>query len=139
VRRYSWKEWYLEQKPTAIDRVVEKIMPMIEKMKKVMDKIDEQMVRDWVTDLVLAKTAEGLIIQEAIIKHLAELSGKSWRIASSEEESKNIDGYIGNKPVSIKPHTYLYKDSSVQEKINVEVIYYKKTAKYLYIYRKPGN
>ncbi len=135
----GWKKWYQEQKPEAIDRAVNKIMPMIDNMKEAMAEIDEEMVREWVRDLVLKKTAEGLIIQEAVLKKLAEKEGQDCKLAGPEEESQNIDGYIGEKPVSVKPHTYLYKDSSVQENIEVEVVYYKKTGKYLYIYQAPED
>jgi len=41
------------------------------------------------------------------------------------EESKGIDGYIGNVPVSIKPDTYEVK-ASLPEYINIRIIYYKK-------------
>ena len=53
--------------------------------------------------------------------------------ATSSEESKGIDGYIEDVPVSIKPDTYKTKDA-LQEKIEAPIIYYKKTSKYLHIY-----
>jgi len=122
--------------PEAIEKATRKVSDMMEKMKKAMGKIDESLVRDWVEDLVITKTAEGLIIQEIILSYLAEKNDTSWRPANEEEESRNIDGYIGNQPVQIKAATYLSKKSSVRETIGVSVIYYKKTSKYLYIYTK---
>jgi len=103
-------------------------------MKNTMELIDENVVAEWVEDLVITKTAEGLIIQEIILKQLAEEKGLKWRLATDEEESRNIDGYIGDTPVQVKPITYLSKKSSVREKIGIETVYYKKTDKYLYIY-----
>jgi len=77
--------------------------------------IDEKMIQDWVEDLVITKTAEGLIIQEIILEYLSEKKGKKWRSALPVEESKSIDGYIGEIPVSIKPSTYLAKKPTVRE------------------------
>jgi hypothetical protein len=46
-------------------------------------------------------------------------------LATPSEESRGIDGFIGNQPVSIKPDTYKIK-RSLQEKIDVKLIYYTK-------------
>lgn len=131
-----WKEWYLKTHPNAIDDATKRIYAMIKNMNDAMNLITEEMVKEWVEDLVLTKTAEGLIIQEIILKYLAEQSGVKWRTATPEEESKNIDGYIGERPVQIKPTTYLSKKSSVRDTIEAETVYYKRTDKYLYIYTK---
>jgi len=42
-----------------------------------------------------------------------------------EEESKGIDGYIGDIPVSMKPESYKAK-RALSEKIQAKFIYYKK-------------
>ncbi len=42
------------------------------------------------------------------------------------EESKGIDGFIGNIPISIKPDTYKTK-KLLRENIDAKIIYYKKT------------
>ena len=92
------------------------------------------MVREWVEDLVIDKTAEGLIIQEIILKIMAKKLGVKYRLATPKEESKNIDGYLGEQPVQIKAGSYLSKKSSVREVITIPIIYYSKTEKYLTIY-----
>lgn len=132
----TWKEWYLEQHPDAIKRATDKIKPMIDNFRVALEKIDEDMIYDWVEDLVLTKTAEGLILQEKILQYVGSNRGKEWRVATSAEESQNIDGFIGDKPIQVKPITYKSKKSSVREKISkdIEVIYYKRTNKYLTIY-----
>lgn len=132
----GWKEWYSKTHPDAIKRATEKIIPMIENLKDAIRLIDDDMVAEWVEDLVITKTAEGLIIQEIILEYLADERGVGWRLATKEEESKNIDGYVGDIPVQIKSTTYLSKKSSIREKIDVDTVYYKKTDKYLYIYVK---
>ncbi len=130
----GWKKWYLKTHPNAIDNATDKIMDMILKMKDAMEKIDKAMVREWVEDLVIDKTAEGFIIQEIILKTMAKKLGVKYRIATPEEESKNIDGYLGDQPVQIKAISYLNKKSSVREVITIPIIYYSKTEKYLTIY-----
>jgi hypothetical protein len=94
------------------------------------------MVRDWVEDLTINKTAEGLILQERVLNHVANKRRLPWRSATPAEESRNIDGYIGESPVQVKPITYLSQKPIVREEIVIETIYYEKTAKYLRIYVK---
>jgi len=130
----GWKKWYLEKHPDAINKATQKIKPMIDNLKQAIGKIDKQMIMNWVEDLVLVKTAEGLVIQEFILKFTAKKRKLDYRVATPQEESKNIDGFIGNVPVQVKSFTYLSKRSTIREKIPIEIIYYKKTDSYLYIY-----
>lgn len=132
----AWKAWYLKNYPDAIKRATQKVKAMVDNMKEAIRLIDDKMVEDWVEDLVITKTAEGLIIQEIILEYIANKKREKWRLANPYEESQNIDGYIGEIPISIKPVTYLAKKSSVRETIYVDMIYYNKTDKYLYIYTK---
>ena len=50
----------------------------------------------------------------------------SYRLASPEEESRGIDGYVGDVPYSVKPDTYQIMDR-LPEQIDVKMIYYTKT------------
>jgi ribosomal protein S19 len=121
----EWEKWYLSNHPEAIEKAKTKITQMIENFKQVITKIDEEMIRVWVKDLVIVKTFVGLKFQEAILKRVATYTGKSYRISVPEEEAKGIDGYIGDNPVSIKPQTYEAKQM-LPESIGVQVIYYDK-------------
>ena len=121
----KWKEWYLKQQPDAIDNATKKIFEMIEKLKGAINKIDEQMIKDWVKDLVIDKTFIGLKFQEAILKRVAKIKKTNYRLSNPQEESKGIDGFIGNMPVSIKPITYKTKNM-LREKIEVKFIFYEK-------------
>lgn len=97
---------------------------MIVKMREATKEIDEEMVRRWVNDLVLYKTYVGLERnEEAIFEKLAEEYGCEYERSTSEEESKGIDGYLGDQPVSIKPDTYRQM-SSLQEDIQAPIVYY---------------
>jgi len=121
----EWEEWYLKKKPDAIKNATEKILQKLQELKKSLNKIDRATVEKWVRDLVIVKTFAGLRFQEAILKKGAEIKGTNHRLAEPDEESKGIDGYIGEIPVSIKPYTYDVK-ASLPEHIEVKIIYYRK-------------
>ncbi len=125
VSTSGWKNWYSERYPNAIDEATAKIFAQVENLKEAIKLIDKEMVKKWVEDLVITKTYNGLYVQEAILSKLAEKYGKKYRLATPEEESKGIDGYIGNTPYSIKPDTYKTM-GRLSETINVKMIYYTK-------------
>jgi len=60
-----------------------------------------------------------------VLKKAAEIKGVNFRLSERTEESKGIDGYVADIPVSIKPHTYKVK-AALQEDISVKTIYYEK-------------
>ena len=111
--------------PNAINKATDKIMPMIENFKEAINKIDKEIVKKWVDDLVIDKTFIGLKFQEAILKRIAKMKNKSYRLSTPQEESKGVDGFIGELPVSIKPITYKIKDM-LNEQIEVKIIFYEK-------------
>lgn len=121
----EWEKWYLERKPDAIRNATEKILQKLKELKNSLNKIDQATVEQWVRDLVIVKTFAGLRFQEAILKKGAELKGTNYRLSEPNEESKGIDGYIGNIPVSIKPHTYEVK-AALPEHIDIKIIIYRK-------------
>lgn len=98
---------------------------MLKNLKNTINKIDEVMVEQWVKDLVIVKTFMGLRLQEAILKKIAEMKNCSYRLTEPHDESKGIDGYIGDIPVSIKPLTYKIK-AALPESIPLKPVYYKK-------------
>lgn len=102
----EWVQWYLERNPDAIDRATNRITSMLEKLESAFPVIDRELVKSWVEDLVLVKTFVGLRFQEAILKRLAELKGCDYRLAETYEESQGIDGFVGERPYSIKPSTF---------------------------------
>jgi hypothetical protein len=127
----QWVAWYLEKKPNAIEDATKKVYGMVTLMKEASEKIDEEMVRNWITDLLLQKTFIGLKFQEVIFKYLAETYKTEYRFSSTEEESQGIDGYLGDMPLSIKPKGYEAKILS--EEIAVPIVFYEKTKTHLVI------
>lgn len=124
-RLAQWEEWYLKRHPEAINIATNKIVEMLEHLKRAVNKIDRNLVEQWVKDLVIVKTFVGLRFQEAILMKVAESKKCDYRLASPKEESQGIDGFIGKKPVSIKPSTYKAK-RGLTEEIQVSIIYYSK-------------
>ena len=122
----KWKEWYFERHPTAIEDATNLIMNKFKEVKEGVSKIDKNMVKLWVEDLVIDKSFWGLKVQEAILKNIAEKTGIKCRLATKEEESKGVDGFIGNNPVQIKPNTYKVASNVKTEKSRARIIFYKK-------------
>ena len=100
---------------------------MLNKFKEAIDKLDKETVRKWVEDLVLVKTYVGLMVQEPILAYLSKRLGMNYRLATPEEESKGIDGYLDEYAISIKQITYKDKIDLAEGKPAGDlVIYYDK-------------
>ena len=121
----DWVSWYTEYMPKAIDEATERVCEMLENLALALPKIDKSMVRKWVEDLVLTKTFVGFCFQESILKTISEKKHQKYRTATPQDESKGVDGYIGDTPVSIKPITYKTKNM-LQENIEAKMIFYEK-------------
>jgi hypothetical protein len=121
----DWVNWYQRKMPYAVDDATEKIYEMVQKLKEAIILIDRDMINKWAKDLILTKTFVGLCFQESILKKVATLKGVSYRLATPAEESTGVDGYIGEKPVSIKPLTYKTK-KMYGEQIEADIVYYDK-------------
>ena len=121
----EWVKWYFERMPRAVDDATEKVYQMVKNLASALPFIDKELVRKWVEDLVLSKTFTGFCFLESILKAISERKHVGCRRSSPEEESRFIDGYIGEVPMSIKPITYKTKNM-LHEDINVKLIYYEK-------------
>jgi hypothetical protein len=120
----DWRTWHLQKHPGAIADAAARVYEMLEALRQAILVIDRNMVRNWVENLVIVKTFTGLCFQEAIIARVAEMKGCSYRLANAEEESKGIDGYVADTPVSVKPSTYASKGLS--ETMDAKMIVYEK-------------
>ena len=119
----DWKEWYTEKYPGAIEEATDKIFNQVENLKEAIKLIDKSMVRKWVEDLVISKTFSGMYVQRAILAKISDMRKEPFRLASPEEESKGIDGYVGDTAYSIKPVTYKTM-GRLSESIDIKMIYY---------------
>jgi len=122
----DWDTWYRQRMPTAIEDATNRIAAMVKAFREVLQGINTDDIRRWVEDLVIYKTYQGMCFQDAILQRMAMEVGTSWKRASPEEEAQGVDGYVGDTPVSIKPHTYESKEA-LREHINGLIVTYKKT------------
>lgn len=121
----EWEKWYLQKHPTAIKDASKKIKSMVDNFREAIEKIDDNLIEEWVKDLLIIKTFIGLKFQEAILKKVSQILSEDYKLATPSDEARGIDGYIGETPVSIKPDTYKVK-RALNETIDVKFIYYKK-------------
>ncbi len=122
----NWYNWYVERYPHAFKKATKKIYAQIQNLKAAIRLIKRKMVKQWVKDLIIAKTFNGMYVQKAILASLAERKGTTYRLATPKEESIGIDGYVGDTPYSVKPDTYKAM-GRLSETIKVKMIYYTKT------------
>jgi uncharacterized protein YukE len=123
----EWAEWYEVQFPDAISKSTDKIYQGVQNLREAIQHIDKSMVEKWVRDLILSKTYIGLRFQQSILKKLSEVKGTTYRLATPEEESQGIDGFVGEVAVSIKPDSYQTAKSHLPEQITASLVYYTKT------------
>ena len=121
----KWRELYSERNPDAFEKATEKIYAQVQNLRNAISLIDREMVRNWVEDLVINKTFNGLYVQKAILASLASKKSTTYRLATPDEESQGIDGYVGTVAYSVKPDTYKTM-GRLSETINVKMIYYTK-------------
>ncbi len=121
----NWHAWYVERYPDAFDKATDKIYVQVQNLRNAIPLIDREMVKRWVEDLVIAKTFNGMYVQKAILASLAERKETTYRLATPEEESVGIDGYVGDTAYSVKPDTYKTMNR-LSEIIDVKMIYYTK-------------
>ena len=123
----EWCSFYEERHPNAILYATTRIMETIEKMKKILNTIDENMVRRWVEDLIKNKTFAGLKFQEVILKELSEIYGEDYRLANPVEEAEGIDGYVGEQAYQIKSKFSKMSHYPKATTEGVHNIFYRKT------------
>ena len=122
----NWRKWYTERYPDALETATDKIYDQVQNLRNAIPLIGKEMVRNWVEDLLICKTFNGMYVQKAILASLAERLHVSWRLATPEEESRGIDGYVGDTPYSVKPDSYKTM-GRLAESIEVRMIYYSKS------------
>ncbi|MXZ45047.1 MAG: MjaI family restriction endonuclease [Gammaproteobacteria bacterium] len=98
----TWYEWYTKRYPQALEQATAKTYAMLQKYIEALAKVDEDMVREWVSDLVIKKSYQGIVYQEICIRKVAEYYEQEYRLATPSEESEGINGFIGNVPVQVQ-------------------------------------
>ena len=76
----------------------------------------------------VAKIATGEVEDTKLVQPKKAIGGRigcKARAARADEESQNIDGYVGDTPYSVKPESYKVM-GDLPEAINVKTIFYDK-------------
>lgn len=121
----GWKSFYLNNYTTNYNTARKKLKSKFEDVKKAINNLTDSQIEDWLDDLLFYKTFNGLYVQQAILKDIADHMGASYTPPSSEEEGQGIDGFINGAAYSIKPETYKDTLAKEKEKINAKMVYYK--------------
>lgn len=130
----EWRSYYDEKMPNGIAAATDRVRRKLVEMQSAMASITDDMVKDWVEDLVYTKTFTGLRVQDVILSYLAEqMGGAEYRAATAEEESQGIDGWIKDRPIQVKPSTYRESMARSSEVIKVPIVYYEKKKEGLFI------
>jgi hypothetical protein len=122
----EWEAWYSKHHGDKLEIAKEKIKEMVQNFRTAMECITDEVIDEWVKDLVIVKTYIGLNFQEAIFREISKRLNVEFRPSTAEEESKGIDGWLNNQPVSVKPASYRTKPE-LSEDIPRTVIFYEKS------------
>lgn len=122
----AWEAWYTAHHPDALETATDRVYAQILHLREALPLIDRAMVRDWVQDLLISKTYNGLCIQEAVLAALAARLNQPFRRSVPHEEAQGIDGFIGDLPYSVKPDTYSSKQM-LSEKLPIRIVTYSKS------------
>ncbi len=121
----EWAAWCRAKFPHAVEEACRLVREKLKQFKDALEDINDEMIRSWVKDLLLAKTFVGLRYQEGILKKVAEAVGLPYRWATPSEEARGVHGVVGETEVSIKPRSW--RDQVIQrEKLAGVVITYEK-------------
>ncbi len=126
----EWERWYSDRQPGAIEEAIDRIEDTVGQFREALETVDREMIAEWVHDLVISKTYQGMRLQLAILQHIADELDRDWRRATAAEEAIGIDGYIGGKPVSVKPDSYAGM-KQLSEEIGASMIVYTRTRSHL--------
>jgi hypothetical protein len=119
----GWKQFHEQNVPDALKNSFPRAKDMIEKFKEAITEIDDDMIVEWIEDLLYEKTFYGLSVELVIREFLKKKYKIESRKATPEEESQNIDFAVGTHLYQIKPSTL---KSKVQKHLNpnVSTIFY---------------
>jgi hypothetical protein len=102
----DWKRKHSKLYPDAFSIVRGKILSYLSSIGIQDSVIQEEYsfyVDEFINNLLFEQTYSGLKIQEIIIRKVSSMMRKSYHWSAGSDDSKGIDGYIGDIPVSIKP------------------------------------
>ena len=126
----SWKKWHQEKFPDGIKKATESCWDKFVEMRNKLCEVTKEDIEKWEKNLVFDKTYDGLMVQKAIIEHIAaEIGTKNYKLANAKEESQGIDGFINNKPIQVKSKTFQQSSKISNESTRCTTVEYEKRGK----------
>lgn len=122
----DWQQYYYDEYngEKRIEGATEKPFDMVVKMRGAAMDIDEDMPNRWIKDVVLSKTYTGRgRTEEAMFENPSKEYGLESSPSTPSDESKGVDGDLGDQPVSNEPITYKQK-SRLQENVDAPIVHY---------------
>lgn len=103
----EWEKWYNNHYPEAIKKATDAAWEKFQEGRDKLAEVNREHVEAWERDLIINKTYSRLMIQDAILKHIAKELGVNSRLGDTNDEKHGIDGYINDIPVQVKSDTYI--------------------------------
>lgn len=125
----GWKKHYQSTHSQQYDEGLRKFKEQFKLEKDAINNISDEDLTKYYDDLMFNKTFAGLYVQDKILKDIANDKQATYRKASSDDESKGIDGYIDGIPYSVKSETYKTSAAKNTETINATMVYYSENKK----------
>ncbi len=117
----EWEKWYKRHYPDALKKATDDAWKKFQEVRDKLSEVNRDQIEAWERDLIINKTYSGLMVQDAIIKHIAKELGVKSRLGDTNDEQKGTDGYINEIPVQIKADTYV--QSKFQERFDKDIVY----------------
>ena len=122
----EWVKWYESRYPEAISKATNEAWDKFQSVLRSLATVKKEDIEAWERDFIISKTYSGLMVQDAIIRLIAEDLGVPSRLGNTADEQKGIDGYINGVPVQIKSDTFEQDNHNERFADGIVMIYYTK-------------
>jgi len=122
----EWVKWYESRYPDAISKATNDTWDKFQDVLRSLAEVKKEDIEAWERDFIISKTYSGLMVQDAIIKLIAEKLGVQSRLGDTADEQKGIDGYVNDIPVQIKAATFEQDNHNERFADGIVMIYYTK-------------
>jgi hypothetical protein len=120
-RENEFEAWYEESKKDSLTDTTERMMKVLMMLKKEIHKIHQSDVEDYCRSQLISDSWIGEDAKEGILKKIAM---EKHTLYKTDYTESSIDGYIGGKPVIIRPYQR-HHDDIEDEVTQATTIFYK--------------
>lgn len=104
----EWRQFYLENHDgeERIEEATEKMLEMVSNFREALEEIDEEIAREYISELVLYRTYLGEDVKKVIFEKLGEVYAKDTKTTPLQ----SFDGYVGDVRVALVSEKYQSKE-----------------------------